>query len=694
MESYRRSYWFKVLMVLIDTVLVSAAFYGAYLIRFDFGVWSEYQVQSIKLLPVVVIVRITALYFVGGYRGLWKYTSLDDLMRLLKGILVGSVLLVGINYFRNYPLSMAIALVFLASALIHRSLNILKTSKRLLLMGIALGSALVLCVGIYMFTILASAPTTIAELPLGSYFIALDFQSALAMPRAVMVLESILCFLLVCGMRITPRILREVRSRSIKRSRRVLVFGAGDIGEHIVRAMVNQPEFGYLPVGFIDDHPAKLRASIHGVPVLGNQKDLPQLIDRLKVQELLIAIATMSDNELRNIAAVCWQKRIPVRRMPGFASLLDGRMGLKYIEEVDIEKLLGRTEVDLDPARVDAYVRDRVVLVTGAGGSIGSELCRQVGRCQPQQLILLGRGENSIYHIKNELASLYPNLQTVCIIGDIRDPKKMDYIFRTHRPMVVFHAAAHKHVPLMEANPEEAILNNVLGTQNVAQAAIRHHVSKFVMISTDKAVALSSVMGASKRLAEMMLQQLSQNGTTVFVTVRFGNVLGSRGSVVPLFERQIRDGGPLTVTHPEMTRYFMSIPEAVRLVLHSGAIGQNGDLCILDMGEPVRILDMAENMIIMAGKQPYEDIDITFTGLRTGETLVEELMDEEEMQTTEQIDKIMICRSTSHNSVDFDQKIEQLYLAAESCQREDLIRLIGDILSRYSEMAITNEESS
>ena len=581
--------------------------------------------------------------------------------------------------------------MFVASAVIHRSLNILKASKRLLLIGIGLGAIVILCAGIYTFMILSSAPATIADLPLGRYFIALDFQSALAMPRAVIVLESILCFLFVCGTRVVPRIFREIRSRSIQRSRRVLVFGAGDIGEHVVRAMVNQPEFGYLPVGFIDDHPGKLRASIHGVSVIGNQKDLPRLIEELNVQELLIAITAISGTELREIAAVCWRKRIPVRQMPGFASFLDGRMGLKYLEDVDVEKLLGRTEVDLDPGKVDAYVRDRVILITGAGGSIGSELCRQLGKCEPKKLVLVGKGENSLYHIQKELMSLYPDLQTVCVIGDVRDFNKIDFVFRIYSPEVVFHAAAHKHVPFMEANPEEAILNNVLGTQTVALAAVRYQASKFVMVSTDKAVALSSVMGASKRLAEMMLQKISQNGTTVFVTVRFGNVLGSRGSVVPLFERQIREGGPLTVTHADMTRYFMSIPEAVRLVLHSGAIGQNGDLCILDMGEPVRILDLAENMIIMSGKQPYEDIDIVFTGLRPGEALSEELMNKEEMQTTQQIDKIMICRSSRNDRVDFDGKIEQLYQAAGACRREDVIRLIGDILPSYSGFEMVEE---
>jgi len=541
----------------------------------------------------------------------------------------------------------------------------------------------VLAGGFLLFTVLMSAPVSVAGLPIIGAMIAQDFQDALAMPRAVLVLESMLCFLLVCGVRVLPRLFRDVRVRGMKRARRVLVFGAGDVGESLVRAMVNHPEFGYLPVGFIDDHPGKFRTSIHGVSVLGTRKDLPALIDRLNVQELLIAISAMSANDLREVAGICWERRLPMRRMPGFSSLLDGRTGLQHLEEVDVKKLLGRTEVDLDPQRVVAYLQDRVVLVTGAGGSIGSELCRQVGRCNPRRLVLMGKGENSIYHIEKELASLYPALALSCVIGDVRDAEKVNYVFEMNRPDVVFHAAAHKHVPFMEENPEEAVLNNVFGTRTVAQAAIRHGVSRFVMISTDKAVALSSVMGASKRLAELVLQKRVRDDATAFVTVRFGNVLGSRGSVVPLFERQIRAGGPVTVTHPEMTRYFMSIPEAVRLVLHSGAIGQNGDLCILDMGEPVRILELAENMIIMAGKKPYEDIEIVFTGMRPGEVLVEKLLHPEEAHSTRQVDKIMVCHPGDHSPEGFEDQLERLRQAAVSCRRDEVLRLIAEMVPGY-----------
>jgi FlaA1/EpsC-like NDP-sugar epimerase len=683
MESYRRSYYIKALIILIDTLLVAVAFYSSYLIRFDFDIWPEYQVLIVKLLPAVVIVRITALYHAGGYRGLWRYTSIDDLVRLLKGILIGSVLLIGINYFRNYPLSLVAALLFLVSAVVRRSIDRFRASKRVLLLGIVSVFVLVLGGGIYFFTILASAPVSMANLPLGNYLVSQDFQSALAMPRAVIVLEAILCFLLVCGVRVGPRLLREARLRRSYRSRRVLVFGAGDIGENLVRAMVSHPEFSYQPVGFIDDHRAKQRASIHGVPVLGTSRDLAELIERLDVQELLIAITSITESDLREVAAVCWQKRIPVRRVPGFSMLLDGRTGLQHLEEVDIKKLLGRLEVELDPERVAESLRDRVVLVTGAGGSIGSELCRQIGRFAPQQLVLIGRGENSIYHIQKELASLYPSLTVTSVIGDIRNEEKMDYVFRTYRPEVVYHAAAHKHVPFMEENPEEAVLNNVFGTLNVAQAAIRYQVGRFVLISTDKAVALSSVMGASKRLAELEIQRLAHSSTTEFVTVRFGNVLGSRGSVVRLFERQIREGVPVTVTHPEMTRYFMSIPEAVRLVLHSSVVGKNGDLCVLDMGKPVRILELAENMILMAGKKPYEDVDILFTGIRAGEVLSEELLTEEEAHTARKLDKILICRPTLCRPADHTEKLEQLRCAAVQCRREEVRQLIGEILPQY-----------
>ena len=358
-------------------------------------------------------------------------------------------------------------------------------------------------------------------------------------------------------------------------------------------------------------------------------------------------------------------------------------MDLDQFEEIDIEDLLGRSEVQLDPDRVVAYLQDRVVLVTGAGGSIGSELCRQISRCRPSQLLLLGKGENSIYQIQNELASLYPDQTTVSLIGDIGDPGKIDYVFRTHRPEVVFHAAAYKHVPFMEQSPEESVRNNIFGTQNIALAALRYQTSRFVLISTDKAVYPASIMGATKKLAELLLQQLAHKGATQFITVRFGNVLRSRGSVIPRFEKQIEAGGPLTVTHPDMTRYFMSIPEAVRLVLHSGIVASSSDLCILDMGDPVRIVNLAENLIVLSGHKPYEDIDIVFTGVRPGEKLTEELFTEQEATTIRKVEKILVCRSKGCDLENFGDLLEQLKTAATECRREDIVRLLEELVPDY-----------
>ena len=690
-ETHRLNY-LRTVTVFVDVLLVATALYSSYLIRFDFDIWPLYRVQLIKLLPVFILIRITALFYFGAYRGIWKYTSLNDLTSVLKGILFGAVFLAGVNYFRNYPLGLLLALGFFASAVVYRGIfhfASLDYSKRGIIIGVLVISVLTLGAGVFVFTVFLSAPVSIAELPLGEYIVSLDFQYSLGMPRSILILESILSFLLVSGIRVLPRLVTEVRIRRNREGRRVLVFGAGDVGENIVRAMMRHPEFDYHPIGFIDDHPAKQGISIHGIEVLGTRNDLPEVLEQNRVQELLIAVSSLSREDLKEVGAICWQKKVPIRRVPGSSALLDGRVGLEYLEEVDVEDLLGRSEVELDPTRVVAYLRGKVVLVTGAGGSIGSELCRQISKCEPHQLVLLGKGENSIYHIQKELASLHPRQTTVSVIGDIRDPEKIDHVFRTYRPDVVFHAAAHKHVPFMEQNPEEAVLNNVLGTETVARVAIRYEAAKFVLISTDKAVNPSSIMGATKRLAEFLLQKLAGEGQTQLITVRFGNVLRSRGSVVPLFERQIKEGGPVTVTHPEMKRYFMSIPEAVRLVLHSGAIGSSGDLCVLDMGDPVRILDLVENMIVLAGRKPYEDIDIVFSGIRPGEKLSEELLTPQEAKTVKKVDKILICKPKENSWTEFDACLERLKTAAAACRREEIIRLIKEMVPDYHPYAET-----
>ncbi len=353
---------------------------------------------------------------------------------------------------------------------------------------------------------------------------------------------------------------------------------------------------------------------------------------------------------------------------------------------MDLSELLSRSEASVDSTDVGAYLQDRTVLVTGAGGSIGSELCRQISRCRPGRLLMLGRGEHSIYQIQNELSNGGPRPHPISIIGDVGNPGKMDYVFRTFNPEVVFHTAAHKHVSFLEQNPEEGVLNNVFGTQTLARIARQYRAWKFVLISTDKAVSPTSVLGATKRLAEQLLQEVAREGDSQFITVRFGNVLRSRGSVVPHFEEQIDKGGPVTVSHPEVRRYFMSLSEAVHLVLHSGDIGQSGDLCILDMGDPVRIVDLAEALIRLKGKRPQQDVEIVFTGMGPGEKMAEQMLTEAEAERTTRQGQILVCRPGDLNGAVCRERLERLRLAASHCSRDEVFRLLAELVPGYGAM--------
>ena len=682
-----RGYLVKGGVVVVDAIVVVVALYCAYLIREDFAIRPFYLDQMLNLLPIFVLIRISALYYTRSYHFIWKYASVSDLVKILKAIAGGVVVLAVVNYFRNYPMALLLALALFFSALFHRGfLHFLPRArhKRALILAATLGSVTILAAGFMIYTIITSAPMTVAELPFGALLLALDFPEDLAMPRAVLIMEAVLSFVLVSGVRIAPRLFAELFLRGRRQGRRTLIFGAGDVGESIVRALKQQPWLGYWPMGFIDDDPGKQRMSIHGVSVLGTRSDLSVLIERHKAEEILITATALTAQDLREIAEACWQKRVFVRRVPSLSRMVDPVVGLEQLENIDIEELLGRPEVQLDPVRVRAYLEDQVVLVTGAGGSIGSELCRQISRCRPARLVLLGKGENSIFFAQNELRDNYPDVQVVSVIADVCNPAKMDHVFETHKPDVVFHAAAYKHVPFMEDHPEESVTNNIFGTQTVGQAALRHEVSEFVLISSDKAVNPTSMMGATKKVAEMVLQELAHQGVTQFITVRFGNVLRSRGSVIPLFEKQIEAGGPVLVTHPEMKRYFMTIPEAVRLVLHSGAIGRSGDLCILDMGEQVRIVDLARNMIRMAGKRLGEDIDIEYIGIRPGEKLFEELFTEDEARGLQKIEKIFVCRPEGCGWARFNETLDGLRQAAAECRREEIIDLLGVVVPSYT----------
>lgn len=460
-----------------------------------------------------------------------------------------------------------------------------------------------------------------------------------------------------------------------------LIIGAGDAGATIAREIERYHKRSRKVIGFIDDDESKFNRLMGGVRILGNRHDIPSIVKENKVKEIIIAMPSVTRNEIRNIMEICSPLKCKVNTLPGMYQLLDDEVLVSHLHPVSIEDLLERDEVRLDMDIVEHYIRDKVVLVTGAGGSIGSEICRQIMRVGPKQLLLLGHGENSIYLINQELKNIYKDGPIIPIIADIRDKQQLDQIFTQYNPQVVFHAAAHKHVPLMEIQPMAAVLNNIYGTRNVADVAGRHGVERFVMISTDKAVNPTSVMGATKRVAEKVIISMNDTYDTKYITVRFGNVLGSRGSVIPLFKKQIEAGGPVTVTDPEMTRYFMTIPEASQLVLQAGAMGKGGEVFLLDMGEPVKIIDLARNMIRLSGLEPDKDIHIKITGLRPGEKKYEELLTSEEGTNRTNHTKIF---EAALDTVDRDWLIDKI-ATFDSCETDmDVIGVLQDIIPTYT----------
>lgn len=469
--------------------------------------------------------------------------------------------------------------------------------------------------------------------------------------------------LLIGGVRFSWRMIRDhyfLTKSEVERKNRTLIIGAGAAGTMIARQLKHNPDVELYPVAFIDDDPNKQKLEILGLPVIGGREQIGQAVKEWRVKNIIIAIPSLSKKELSKIVKRCQETSAKTQIVPMIEDIMTGKVSVNEFRDVEVEDLLGREPVELDTQSIADYISGSVVLVTGAGGSIGSEVCRQVSQYAPRQVILLGHGENSIYSIEMELNEHNPHgIDYVAEIADIKDRDKMMSVMLKYRPRVVFHAAAHKHVPLMERNPEEAVKNNIIGTKNVAEAADYAKVETFVMISTDKAVNPTNVMGATKRLAEMIAQDLNRRSQTKFVAVRFGNVLGSRGSVIPLFKKQLKKGGPLTVTDPKMERYFMTIPEASRLVLQAGALAQGGEIFVLDMGEPVKIVDLARNLIRLSGYSE-EEIGITFTGIRPGEKLFEELLNEDEVHEKQVHPKIYIGK-TCHLFIDEIEEIIQNY---------------------------------
>jgi FlaA1/EpsC-like NDP-sugar epimerase len=503
-----------------------------------------------------------------------------------------------------------------------------------------------------------------------------------AYPRSVFVTDLVLMVFLMGAVRVSWRLGREYRANA--RTRSVLIFGAGDAGEAMVREILNGGEHGYRPVGFVDDDPAKVGQRIHGVPVLGTRADLPRIIAETNPSEVLVAIARPTPQTLRQVVKALESYKLPIKAVPHLRDMLDGRARLHEVRDLAAADLLGRAPLGLDVETAKHLVEGKRVLVTGAGGTIGSELSRQIAVLGPKSLVLFERYENALWAVERSVAPLTPDGTVYSVIADVTDRQRVDEVLAEYRPQLILHAAAHKHVPLMELNPCEAIKNNVKGTRIVGEAAVRHRVEQFVLISSDKAVNPSSVMGATKRVSELLVMALAGRGPTGFVVVRFGNVMGSNGSVIPLFLEQIRAGGPVTVTHPDMRRYFMSIPEAVQLVLQAAALGENGALYVLDMGEEIRVVDMARNLIRLSGFIPDREIPIVFTGVRPGEKLSEELVASDESIELSRLEGVRRVRSARELSpADLGRDVADLERFAEKGATGAVMQQLGAMVAMF-----------
>ncbi len=596
---------FRRLVIAIGDGLISILTFGiAFYIRFDGDIPQHEWHLMLKSLPIVVLVRFGFFYYLGLYRGIWRYASIEDLMGIFRAVSLSSMALI----------------------------------------------------------------------------VALTFVYGLeGFPRSIFIIDWLMLIILLGGSRFIVRAARASQPATGK-GRRVLIFGAGDTGDALVRDL-KQRESGFHIVGFVDDNPAKIGRHLHGVPVLGSRDNIIELSKSYQVDEIFIAIPTASGRLIRELISQFQEMGVKFRRVPAIRDLVNGRVTVQHLRKIELEDLLGREPVRLDIQQIGQFLQGKVVLVTGAGGSIGSELCRQILKFQPGRLLMLDQAETGLFHLGMDLEKHGLRLQKDLIVGDVTDRHRVREIFRLYRPEVVFHAAAHKHVPMMEMNKKEAVKNNVLGTKVLGEAALEFKVKKFVMISTDKAVNPTSIMGASKRVAELYLQSLQSRGMTKFITVRFGNVLGSEGSVVPVFKRQILAGGPVLVTHPDVQRYFMTISEAVQLVIQAGAMGEGGEIFVLDMGDPIRILDLAKNLITLSGYK-VEDIGIQFTGLRPGEKLFEELWVAEENIKPTAHEKIFVANGV-YPQPSLHSQIDILLELLREGSEDDVVKVMQSIVPSY-----------
>lgn len=610
------------IMLVGEAALFTAALFLAYTLRFEFDIPGSFFQQLLRLLPLAVTIKLAFFAVSGLYRGMWRYTGLADLWRIGRAVVLAEIALI-------------IYLVF------ARNFN--------------------------------------------------------GYPRSVFILDPLLAFVLACGARVFIRSVYEFSSRPgewlatflPKRfcapgsGARALIIGADDEAARVAKEIKEIRDSGLHLIGFVDDDPARIGRRIHGLPVFGPLARLTDLARSLRIEEVLVTASRGVHAEPRHIMAACEEAQVRIKKLPILADIASGKISIKDLRDVRYEDLLGRAEVQLDVAGIEGYLKDKVVLITGAGGSIGSELCRQVLRFDPRLLVLYDAGEANLYSIEMELKHERGFERYVTVLGQVQDQALLDVVFCRHRPQVVFHAAAYKHVPMLELNPWQAVINNVIGSRCVMDTAERHGVERFVLVSTDKAVRPTNVMGTTKRVAELLMRSRSGSQTT-FMAVRFGNVLGSSGSVIPLFRKQIAHGGPVTVTHPEVTRYFMTIPEAAQLIVQAGALGRGGEIFILKMGQPVRIADLARDLIVLSGKST-DDIEIRFTGLRPGEKLYEELITAGEGIVETGHEQIMVLEAVQEH-IDRQRMhdlLTELHSHARDFNRQGILKTLSALVPEF-----------
>ena len=611
-----------------DTLLLAGAFYISFLVRFEFQIPQIHLSAFYKLLPGILLIKLFCFYYFDLYRGMWRYTSLIDLLNIIKAASVSTLLIIFIILIRYRFIGFS------------RSIFIID----------------------WCFTMILIAGF---RMSVRVYFLYFSEDGAL---------NSSL-----------TKIWKLIRRKSLD-NKNLLIIGAGNCGEKLYREINDNNTLRYNIAGFLDDDPEKIGKKIHGVPVLCNIADINVAVKKMNVDEAIIAISSANAQQMREIVQHCKQSGVPFKTVPGLSELINGKVSITSIREVAYRDLLGREVINLDEKKIGYYINGKSVMITGAGGSIGSELCRQICRFSPKRMVLYERGESSLYEIDLEIRQNFKQIDVCTLLADIRDRKQLAKAFESTKPDVVFHAAAYKHVPMMEALPWKAVKNNIKGSRNLIDFALQFNVDRFVFVSTDKAVRPTNVMGASKRVAEMLVQ--GQNATggsrTRFMTVRFGNVVGSIGSVVPLFKKQIARGGPVTVTDPEMTRYFMTIPEACQLICQAGAMGEGGEIFLLDMGTSIKIDDMARDLIRLSGFEPDVDIKIEYVGMRPGEKLHEELITEGEGIVPTDHDKIMVLKGNTCDLPSMNGKIDELIDIAEE-QDGDIIKAkLKSIVPEYT----------